>query len=162
MNAALLPVLLVAVAHAAPAPTTFPVPSGAQDVRHFVLADAEQDDFWLDAEYPSTPALSHYARVFQTWRRCRGSMDSWQSYGDVAGARPEFVRIFARYWVNPANDRAVVVIFQYRTPTDDVRRAPPAGHKQHVTVVQYRGASAAEELAPMQVECPPTGARSAR
>src|SRR3989442_14195435 len=83
--------------------TMFPVPQGAEKPDHVVLSPriAEQDYFWMKAEYPATPALDHYAKLFSRWTQCGDPEEGWDGYGDMSDGHDRYLHNFVRYWVSP-------------------------------------------------------------
>src|SRR6266567_4054206 len=150
--------LLVAPAGAASGKKTmFPVPPGAEKPDHVVLSPriVEQDYFWMKAEYPATPALEHYVKIFATWRQCGTPEKGWDGYGDESNGQNRYLHNFVRYWISPANDRAVTVLFQYRSAGVAYRKRPD-NDNQFVAVIQHRVRDAAAHFASIDVQCPKT------
>ena len=147
--------------------TMFPVPPGAEKADHVVLSPriAEQDYFWMKAEYPLTPALEHYAKLFTTWRQCGAPEKGWDGYGDVSDGQNRYRHNFVRYWISPANDRAVTLLFEYQSGGVAYRKRPD-NDNQFVAVIQYRVRDAAAHFASINVQCSkapnPTVERDAR
>jgi hypothetical protein len=132
----------------------FPIPAGAEKPAHVAMSPGvyEQDYFWIKAEYPATPALSHYEKVFAGWQRCRGKQEGWDGYGDISTAEHRYLHHFVRYWVSPRNDRAVTVLFQYQSKGANYRKRPDNG-EQYVAVIQHWTSDAAAWLANIDVQC---------
>ena len=135
--------------------TMFPVPPGAEKADHVVLSPriAEQDYFWMKAEYPSTPALEHYAKLFAAWRQCGTPEKGWDGYGDMSNGQNRYRHNFVRYWISPANDRAVTVLFEYQSAGVAYRKRPD-NDNQFVEVIQHRVRDAAAHFASIDVQCP--------
>jgi hypothetical protein len=135
--------------------TMFPVPAGAEKPGHVVLQPriAEQDYFWIKAEYPATPALDHYEKIFANWRQCGTPVEGWDGYGDMSHGENSYLHNFVRYWISPANDRAVTVLFRYRS-TGAAHRKRPDNDDQFVAVIQHRVSDAAAHFATIDVQCP--------
>ena len=151
----LIALLSAQAAGASDKKTMFPVPPGAEMPAHVVLSPriAEQDYFWMKAEYPATPALEHYAKLFASWRQCGSPEKGWDGYGDLSDGQNRYLHNFARYWISPTNDRAVTVLFQYQSPGVDTRRRPE-NDNQFIAVIQHRVRDAAAHFASIDVRCP--------
>ena len=147
--------VFAATAVATAGKTMFPVPTGAEKPDHVVLSPriAEQDYFWMKADYPSTPALEHYAKIFANWRKCGTPEKGWDGYGDLSSGQNRYVHNFVRYWVSPANDRAVTVLFQYQSAGVASRKRPD-NDNQFVAVIQHRVRDAVAHFASIDVQCP--------
>jgi hypothetical protein len=130
----------------------FPLPAGAERSAHVTMSPGtyEQDYFWIKAEYPATPALSHYEKVFARWRRCRSKQEGWDGYGDMSTAEHRYLHNFVRYWISPGNDRAVTLLFQYRSKGANYRKRPE-NEDQFVAVVQHWTSDAAAWLLMLSV-----------
>jgi hypothetical protein len=133
----------------------FPVPKGAEKAAHVVLVPgvAEQDYFWITAEYPATPALEHYSKLFSGWKQCGDPSKGWDGYGDMSHGNNRYLHNFVRHWVSPANDRVVTVLFQYQSKGIESRRMPD-NKNQFVAVIQHRAPDASAHLASIDVKCP--------
>jgi hypothetical protein len=131
------------------------LPAGAERPAHVAMAPGtyEQDYFWIKAEYPATPVLNHYKKVFASWHRCRGKHDDWDSYGDISTPEHGYLHNFVRYWVSPENDRAITLLFQYRSRGANYRKQPD-NQDQFVAVIQHSTSDAAAWLANIDVRCP--------
>jgi hypothetical protein len=113
----------------------------------------EQDFFWIKAEYPAVPALSHYEKVFSDWLRCRSKQDEWSGYGDISGAEHRYLHNLVRYWISPQNDRAITLLMRYESKGAQYRKRPD-NQEQFVAVIQHWTADAAGWLANLDVQCP--------
>lgn len=133
----------------------FPVPPGADKPSHVVLSPgvAEQDYFWLNAVYPETPALSHYAKVFANWLQCKPWEPEWWGYGDSANGANQYLHQFTRHWITPDNRQAVTLLFQY-TSAGTAYRKRPDNDRQFVALLRHRVPDATAFLADIKVECP--------
>ena len=149
--------LAVQVAGASDKKTIFPVPTGAEKPAHVVLSPrvAEQDYFWMKAEYPATPALDHYKKLFANWQQCGMPEKGWDGYGDMSNGQNRYLHNFVRYWISPANDRAVTVLFQYQS-AGVANRKRPDNDNQFVALIQHRVSDAAAHFASIDVQCPKT------
>jgi hypothetical protein len=150
-----LAVSLIAGAAVASTPKLmFPVPAAAEKPQHVVMSPGtyEQDYFWIKAQYPATPALSHYEKIFAKWRKCRGKQEGWDGYGDISGTDPRYVHNFLRYWVSLKNDRAVTLLFQYQSKGVDYRKRPD-DDKQFVALIQHWTPNAEKFFADIHVQC---------
>jgi hypothetical protein len=155
MRRAAVTVGLIVANAAVAAPTMFPIPTGAEKPGHVVLSPgtAEQDYFFMKAQFPETPALSHYAKIFADWVPCKPWAPDWDGYGDAANGANRYVHHFVRYWITTDNLQAVTLLFQYQSPGTAFRRRPD-NDNQFVAVIRHRVPDAKVFLAELKVECP--------
>jgi hypothetical protein len=144
-------------AFAASGKMMFPVPEGASKPDHVVLSPriAEQDYFWMKAEYPGTPALDHYTKLFAGWTPCGDPAKGWDGYGDMSDGQNRYLHNFVRYWISPANDRAVTLLMQYQSKGVEFRRRPD-NDNQFVALIHHRVSDASAHFASIDVKCPKT------
>lgn len=145
----------VTSALAAPANMMFPLPQGATKPDHVVLSPriAEQDYFWMKADYPATPALEHYSKLFAGWTECGDPAKGWDGHGDLSNGNNRYLHNFVRHWISPANDRAVTLLFQYESKGVESRRRPD-NDNQFVALIQHRIPDASAHFASIEVKCP--------
>lgn len=132
----------------------YPLPKGADRPGHVVISQgvAEQDYFWLKAPYPTTPAVTHYTKVFSTWKQCGSPEKGWDSFGDVSSGQNRYLHQFVRYWISPTNDRAVTLLIQYQSAGVAPRKSPD-DDSQYVVLVQHQVRDAAAFFASVDVKC---------
>jgi hypothetical protein len=145
---------LVVVSIAMAAQTMFPIPSDAEKAGHVVLSPgtAEQDYFFIKAQFPETPALPHYAKIFADWVPCKPSSPDWDGYGDAANGANRYTHNFVRYWITADNRQAVTLLFQYYSPGTASRRRPD-NDNQFVAVIRHLVPDAKAFLAELKVDC---------
>jgi hypothetical protein len=109
--------LFAGVASTDAAETMFPVPKAAYDVKHVVLKDVgtKQDYYKVRLAYPSMEVVEHYRALFHGWWECSNKR-GWESFGDLANGKNEYVHQLIYAWVAPSNDKIVTLGLRYVSP----------------------------------------------
>ncbi len=117
--------LLAGSANADAAETVFPVPKTAYDVKHIVLKDTgtKQDYYKIKLAYPSMEVVAHYRTLFPGWWECSNKR-GWESFGDSANGKNEYVHQLIYHWVAPSNDKIVTLGLRYVSPGLESRQKP--------------------------------------
>lgn len=132
----------------------YPLPSAALGPIHDTVRPTgeERDYFWLTAKYPSSPALTHYRRVFSDLRECRGKVPEWETIVDPSGEQDTYVNQLTRHWVGSDNHTLVTLTLRYSSYKLTPEGAP-ANDRQFVAITKRDAPDAAKEMQGMGYNC---------
>ena len=135
----------------------FPTPRNAEQRGHAVIqrSVAEQDYYFVNADFPSTVVLDHYNKVFAKWVPCKTPEAGWVSYGDLSSGPGRFIHSRVKYWVSEDNKTAVTVFLRYVSKGADDRLRPD-NNRQLVGVLRHRVDDARAFLSTFSATCLPT------
>ena len=141
------------------ADTMFPVPKTAYDVKHVVLKDigTKQDYYKIKLAYPSMEVVAHYRAMFSGWLECSNKRD-WESFGDSANGKNEFVHQLIYHWVAPSNDKIVTLGLRYISPGIESRRTPVTNEQLVFLLINEPVENAKAEAEQMGSVCAPNKA----
>lgn len=105
--------------------TIFPLPKAAYDIRHVVIESTgtRQDFFKVKLAYPSMEVVTHYRALFAGWSECSNKR-GWESFGDTANNKQEYIHQLIYEWVPPSNDKVVTLGLRYVSPGIATRQTP--------------------------------------
>ena len=130
IQALVLAAFLTNAGNAVATDTIFPLPRAAYDVRHVVIENTgtRQDYYKVKLAYPSMEVVAHYRALFAGWSEC-SNKHGWESFGDPANNKKEYIHQLVYEWVPPSNDKVVTLGLRYVSPGIETRQTPSSNEQ---------------------------------
>ena len=134
-------------------PTDLRVPTNAQEAVNVILTEGRyfQTHFYLEEDYPSNSAFSHYSSLLGgPWHYCERG-DGWFHYIDTTREEDLLIHKQIHSWLNPVEQRYISLSLTYESAT--VTDALPDTSSQRVILVESIGANLRRVIDRLKLEC---------